>query len=88
MAQEQTVQGAAKKISGLLNPNKGQSDPEKKQNHQNNLKRSNRKLHQRVNQSLKELLKKMLLKIPKSKKKRKQQLMNPNSTELKYKVKS
>ena len=30
MAQEQTVQGAAKKISGLLNPDKGQSDPEKK----------------------------------------------------------
>ena len=30
MAQEQTVQGAAKKISGLLNPDKGQSAPEKK----------------------------------------------------------
>ena len=30
MAQEETVQGAAKKISGLLNPDKGQSDPEKK----------------------------------------------------------
>jgi len=30
MAQEQTVQGAAKKISGLLNPEQGQSEPEKK----------------------------------------------------------
>ena len=30
MAQEQTVQGAAKKISGLLNPQQGQSEPEKK----------------------------------------------------------
>jgi hypothetical protein len=30
MAQEQTVQGAAKKISGLLNPEPGQSEPEKK----------------------------------------------------------
>ena len=30
MAQEQTVQGAAKKISGLLNPKEGQSEPEKK----------------------------------------------------------
>ena len=30
MAQEQTVQGAAKKISGLLNPEEGQSEPEKK----------------------------------------------------------
>jgi len=29
MAQEQTVQGAAKKITGLLNPDKGQSEPEK-----------------------------------------------------------
>ena len=31
MAQEQTVQGAAKKISGLLNPKEGQSEPEKKE---------------------------------------------------------
>ena len=30
MAQEQTVQGAADKISGLLNPKEGQSEPEKK----------------------------------------------------------
>ena len=30
MAQEQTVQGAANKISGLLNPKEGQSEPEKK----------------------------------------------------------
>jgi hypothetical protein len=30
MAQEETVQGAAKKISGLLNPEAGQSAPEKK----------------------------------------------------------
>ena len=30
MAQEETVQGAAKKISGLLNPETGQSAPEKK----------------------------------------------------------
>ena len=30
MAQEQTVKGAAKKISGLLNPEEGQSEPEKK----------------------------------------------------------
>ena len=30
MAEEQTVQGAAKKISGLLNPEQGQSEPEKK----------------------------------------------------------
>ena len=30
MAQEQSVQGAAKKISGLLNPEEGQSEPEKK----------------------------------------------------------
>ena len=29
MAQEQTVQGAAKKISGLLNPKEGQSEPVK-----------------------------------------------------------
>ena len=29
MAQEQTVQGAAKKITGLLNPDKGQSEPVK-----------------------------------------------------------
>ena len=29
MAQEQTVQGAAKKITGLLNPDKGQSEPAK-----------------------------------------------------------
>jgi len=29
MAQEQTVQGAAKKITGLLNPKEGQSEPEK-----------------------------------------------------------
>ena len=31
MAQEQTVQGAASKISGLLNPKAGQSEPEKKE---------------------------------------------------------
>ena len=31
MAEEQTVKGAAEKISGLLNPNKGQSEPEKKE---------------------------------------------------------
>jgi len=31
MAQEQTVQGAAKKISGLLNPKEGQAEPEKKE---------------------------------------------------------
>ena len=31
MAQEQTVQGAAKKISGLLNPKEGQTEPEKKE---------------------------------------------------------
>ena len=31
MAQEQTVQGAAQKISGLLNPKAGQSEPEKKE---------------------------------------------------------
>ena len=30
MAQEQTVHGAAEKISGLLNPQVGQSEPEKK----------------------------------------------------------
>ncbi len=30
MAQEQTVQGAAQKISGILNPKEGQSEPEKK----------------------------------------------------------
>ena len=30
MAQEQTVHGAAEKISGLLNPQSGQSEPEKK----------------------------------------------------------
>ena len=30
MAQEQTVRGAAGKISGLLNPQVGQSEPEKK----------------------------------------------------------
>jgi len=30
MAQEQTVRGAAEKISGLLNPQVGQSEPEKK----------------------------------------------------------
>ena len=31
MAQEQTVQGAASKISGLLNPKEGQTEPEKKE---------------------------------------------------------
>ena len=31
MAQEQTVQGAAQKISGLLNPKEGQAEPEKKE---------------------------------------------------------
>ena len=31
MAQEQTVKGAAEKISGLLNPKEGQSEPEKKE---------------------------------------------------------
>ncbi len=31
MAQEQTVQGAAQKISGILNPKEGQSEPEKKE---------------------------------------------------------
>ena len=31
MAQEQTIKGAAEKISGLLNPDKGQSEPEKKE---------------------------------------------------------
>jgi hypothetical protein len=31
MAQEQTVQGAASKISGLLNPKEGQAEPEKKE---------------------------------------------------------
>ena len=29
---DKTVQGAADKISGLLNPQAGQSEPEKKQN--------------------------------------------------------
>ena len=31
MAEEQTIKGAAEKISGLLNPDKGQSEPEKKE---------------------------------------------------------
>ncbi len=31
MAEEQTIKGAAEKISGLLNPKEGQSEPEKKE---------------------------------------------------------
>ncbi len=63
MAQEQSVQGAAEKISGLLNPKQDNQVPEKKkQLPQSNLKRSNRKLQKRVNQSLKKLPKKSLLK--------------------------
>ncbi len=59
MAQEQSVQGAAEKISGLLNPKQDNQVPEKKEAApQSNLKRSNRNLQKRVNQSLKKLPKK------------------------------
>ena len=88
MAQEQTVQGAAKKISGLLNPDKGQSDPEKKAEPSEQPEKIEQETSPESQPKSEGTPKKLLLKIPKSKKKRKQQLMNPNSTELKYKVKS
>ena len=90
MAESTTVQGAAEKISGLLNPNQDNQVPEKKaepsEQPQEEVKKRN--LHKRVNHRLVKLQKKKHLKILRSKKKRKQHLRNQNSTELKYKVKS
>jgi len=59
MAQEQSVQGAAEKISGLLNPKQDNQVPEKKEAAPSEQpEKIEQELQKRVNQSLKKLPKK------------------------------
>ena len=72
MAQEETVQGAAKKISGLLNPEAGQSAPEKKAEPSEQPQEIKEETSKESQPTSEGTPKEEVLKIPKSKKKRKQ----------------
>ena len=88
MAQEQTVQGPAKKISGLLNPKEGQSEPVKPAAPSEQPQEIKEEPSKESQSKSEETPKEAATENPKSKKKRKQLQRNPISTESKYKVKS